>query len=80
MHFSLVYKGLEFFDLKENNRKQMYDQVKKEDTTFREKNYCFFKFKKKINLKINCKKLLASYISIYALLVCLFETDKRQNS
>ena len=48
MHFSLVYKGLEFFDLKENNRKQMYDQLKKEDTTFREKIYCFFLKLKKI--------------------------------
>ena len=33
---SLVYKKLESVDLKENNRKQMYDQMKK-DTTVGEK-------------------------------------------
>ena len=36
MHFSLVYTRLECVDLKEKNRKQMYDQIKK-DTTFGEK-------------------------------------------
>ena len=29
MHFSLVCKGLECVDLKEKNRKQMCDQIKK---------------------------------------------------
>ena len=28
MHFSLVYKRVERIDLKEKNRKQMYDQIK----------------------------------------------------
>ena len=36
MHIFLVYKGLECVDLKEKNRKQMYDQLKK-DTNVREK-------------------------------------------
>ena len=29
MYFSLVSKGLECVDLKERNRKQMYDQLKR---------------------------------------------------
>ena len=36
MHIFLVYKGLECVDLKEKNRKQIYDQLKK-DTNVREK-------------------------------------------
>ena len=39
MHFSLVYKGLECIDLKEKNRKQKCDQIKKKIQSRVQKNF-----------------------------------------
>ena len=39
MHFCLVYKGLEFIDLKEKNRKQKCDQIKKKIQSRVQKNF-----------------------------------------
>ena len=58
MHFSLVYKELKCVDLKEKNRKQMYDQIKK-GSMVGEKIHCSFKILSKENLKLN--KLLKKY-------------------
>ena len=43
--FTLVYKILDCVDLKEKNRKQMYDQIKKKDKRVGEKKItAVFKF------------------------------------
>ena len=44
IHFSLFYKRLECVDLKEKNRKQMYDQIKRIYNGRRKQFTAFFKF------------------------------------
>ena len=44
MYFSLVYKRIEYVDLKEKNSKQMNDQIKKGKTVGEKKFTAFFKF------------------------------------
>ena len=55
MYFSLIYKRLEYVDLKEKNRKQMYDQIKRRYNSRRKQNSLLFLnfVKKNFNLKIN---------------------------
>ena len=50
MYFPLVYKILEYVDLKERNRKQIFDQLKRKYNSQRRKFTALFKIKK-FNLK-----------------------------
>ena len=46
MYFPLVYKILEYVDLKERNRKQIFDQLKRKYNSQRRKFTALFKIKK----------------------------------
>ena len=65
MHFILVYKRLKYVDLKEKNRKQMYDQLKRRYNSQRKKFTALFKilFKNFINKK-DTTHLPPLYLSI----------------
>ena len=60
MHFSLIYKRLEYVDLKEKNRKQMYDQIKRRYNSRRKQNSLLFLnfVLKNFNSKLFVKKIL----------------------
>ena len=59
MHFARVYKRLECVELKEKDRKQMYDMIKRRYNGWRKKITPLFKFcLKNCNLKIIVKKYL----------------------
>ena len=59
MHFSLVYKKLECVDLKEKNRKQMNDQIKRRYNSRRKQNSLLFLnfVLKNFNSKLFVKKI-----------------------
>ena len=46
MYFPLVYKILEYVDLKERNRKQIYDQLKRKYNSLTRTLIALFKIKK----------------------------------
>ena len=62
MHFSLVYKRIEYVDLKEKKRKQKYDQIKKVKRSEKKNSLLLLNFVYKKNLFKN--KMLKKKIEL----------------